>query len=61
MNAAVEEVRMSEKWVGGANGRSPALSPGVGMAPPAAAGPHPPIARPAKYDLKGIRDRMKQR
>ncbi len=54
MSAAVEDAaRNAEMWGGGGtNGLGPAPTPS-----PAPAS----IPRPARYDLKGIRDRMKQR
>jgi hypothetical protein len=55
MSAAVEDAaRNAEMWgsAGGTNGLGPAPTPS-----PAPAS----IPRPARYDLKGIRDRMKQR
>jgi hypothetical protein len=56
MSAAVEDAaRNAEMWGGstaGTNGLGPAPTPS-----PAPAS----IPRPARYDLKGIRDRMKQR
>jgi hypothetical protein len=53
MSAAVEDAaRNAEMWGCGTNGLGPAPTPS-----PAPAS----IPRPARYDLKGIRDRMKQR
>ena len=57
MSSVVDEARQAEMWMMGGmvpNGRGPAQGA-------AGAAQTQPIARPANYDLKGIRDRMKQR